>query len=129
MGNTRRRSASRIGGTTETGLRDGRPVGRSLTALLRDRLDEVDPESGTTYAERIIDGWLKAAMEGNVSALKEVLDRTEGKVPDKVQVDDLPKAYVTESPDTLWPSDPNSDHTSPGAPPGSSGATPDPSCS
>jgi len=44
-------------------------------------------------------------------------------------IDDPRKAYVIESPDSLWPPDPNSVLIDPGAPPGPSGETPGPSCS
>ena len=42
---------------------DGRARGGSLTALLRQRLDEVEPESGKTYGQLVIDGWLEADRE------------------------------------------------------------------
>jgi hypothetical protein len=105
----------------QSGNPGGRPKGRSLTALLRDRLDEVDEATGKTIAQLVVEGWLNAARDGNVPAIKEALDRTEGKVPDKVQVDDMRKAYVTESPETLWPSDENNDPTNPMALPEPSG--------
>jgi hypothetical protein len=101
-----------------------------LSALLRERLAEVDDATGKTYAQLVVEGWIAASMAGSVPAIKELLDRTEGKVADKVQVDDPRKAYVTESPDTLWPdSNPNSAPTSPTEPPERFGETPAPSCS
>src|SRR3954466_13978248 len=103
--------------------------GLPLTALVRRRLEAIETESGRTYAQLVVDGWLGSAMQGSVPALKELLDRTEGKVADKVQVDDVCKAYVTESPNSLWPSDSSSDPTNPSAPPASSGETCAPSSS
>jgi hypothetical protein len=63
----------------------GRPKGRSLTALLRERLDEIDEATGKSIAQLIVEGWVNAARDGNVPAIKEALDRTEGKVPDKLE--------------------------------------------
>lgn len=69
----------------QSGNPGGRPKGKSLTALLRERLDEVDPATGKTIAEMVVEGWVNAARDGNVPAIKEALDRTEGKVPDKLE--------------------------------------------
>lgn len=69
----------------QSGNPGGRPKGKSLTALLRERLDEVDPATGKTIAEMVVEGWINAARDGNVPAIKEALDRTEGKVPDKLE--------------------------------------------
>lgn len=64
----------------------GRPKGQSLTALLRRRLEAVaDEATGETYAEQFVNQWVNAALDGNVPAIKEALDRTEGKVPDKIK--------------------------------------------
>lgn len=70
----------------QSGNPNGRPKGRTLTALLRERLETVADEStGETYGEQLAKAWVDAALDGNVAAIKEALDRTEGKVPDKIK--------------------------------------------
>ena len=58
----------------------GRPKGRSITAILRRMGDEpVFPESPKTRAEMVADMLYSLAMKGDLGAIREVLDRTEGK--------------------------------------------------
>ena len=83
----------------------GNPKGRPkntvyFSEMLRDQLDQVpdaiDGEPNTkTWLELIRDTLLRAAVKGNQPALiKELLDRIEGKVANKHQID-------TENPVTL----------------------------
>ena len=76
----------------------GNPKGRPkntvyLSEMLRDQLDQVpetiDGEPNTkTWRDLICESILKAAVKGNQPALtKELLDRIEGKVKDKHQID------------------------------------------
>ncbi|MEX2218512.1 MAG: DUF5681 domain-containing protein [Phycisphaerales bacterium] len=62
----------------------GRPRGGGLTALIRRRLDET--HNGKTIAEILVDALIKGAAQGKHQHLKELLDRVEGKVADRVQV-------------------------------------------
>lgn len=104
----------------------GRPKGRSLTSIIREVLDSNSikgkplPE-GRTVADVLAEVFVAEALKGKFPFAKEVIDRTDGKVIDKIEIEDNRKAYVTESPDTLWPSDPNSDPTSLTEPPATSG--------
>jgi hypothetical protein len=117
----------------QSGNPGGRRKGKSLTTILREKLEQIDEKTGKTNAELLVESWFNEARAGNTPALKEALDRTEGKVPDKVEIDDLRKAYVTENPETLWPSEPevsslpDSEPMSLLALPEPSGETPDPS--
>jgi hypothetical protein len=73
----------------------GNPKGRprkihSLTNLLRDELAAIDPKSGLTYeqllAKAIVRGGIAAAARGNDALAKVILERTEGKVPDVIDL-------------------------------------------
>jgi len=78
----------------QSGNPKGRPKNeRSITAMLRNQLDmvaDITLEDGTkntekTWAELIVDAVLKGAATGDGRLTKELLDRLEGKVADKVQ--------------------------------------------
>ena len=58
----------------------GAQKGRSVTAILRAKLaEQVFPESPITKGEMVADMLLGLAMKGDLGAMKEVLDRSEGK--------------------------------------------------
>jgi hypothetical protein len=57
----------------------GPPQERPVTDALRQALDAIDPETNLTYLEQIITKWLKAATDGSLPHLKELLMRIEGK--------------------------------------------------
>jgi hypothetical protein len=60
----------------------GRPKGQSITALLCAAIQaEVD---GRTAAERIAEVMVGRALKGDIRFVREILDRTEGKVPKQV---------------------------------------------
>lgn len=77
----------------ESGNPGGRPAGQSITAMLRNQLNEIADitlEDGTkntekTWAELIVDAVLKGAASGDGRLTKELLDRLEGKVAHKFQ--------------------------------------------
>lgn len=56
-------------------------VSYALTAAL----DEIDPLTGLSTARRIADRMVLAALGGDMSACREIMDRTEGKVAATVQ--------------------------------------------
>lgn len=78
----------------ESGNPNGRPKGESITAKLRKILEEVSPD-GRTYADiiakeivnNILDqgGNLKHGF--NTPLLRELLERVEGKIPDKHEIE------------------------------------------
>lgn len=68
----------------------GNPKGRppkslTLTSLLKDKLDKVNPLTGQTYAQGIVDAMFKGAL-CNPQILKELLERCEGKVTENVDM-------------------------------------------
>jgi hypothetical protein len=67
----------------KSGNLNGRPKGESLTTKLRRVLDEPDTDHGTK-ADKLIAAAVEAAGNGDVRYFKEILDRIDGKVPDRV---------------------------------------------
>ena len=68
----------------------GRPKGRSLTAILRAELDApVAPGSNVTKAEAIAEKLVSLALAGDLAAIREVLDRTEGKAVARQETGDV----------------------------------------
>lgn len=65
----------------QSGNPGGRP--KKLTRHLERLLDQKD-EKGRTYAERLVESVVKRAIKRSDSALKEIWERTEGKVPQAV---------------------------------------------
>ncbi len=61
----------------------GRPKGRSLTVMLRQAVDEELP-TGQSVGEAIIVMATKMARAGQFAYFKEIFDRLDGKVPDRV---------------------------------------------
>ena len=58
----------------------------SLSNLLRKELEKVDPDTGLTAKEVIAIGLVGLAKEGNQAAIDRVLDRTEGKPKQSMDV-------------------------------------------
>lgn len=72
----------------ETGNPNGRPKRTRLTDALREQLQEVLPEAPEqTIAERIADALIQKALSGDVQAIREIGDRTEGKPAQKLDID------------------------------------------
>ncbi len=72
----------------------GNPKGRPrkedcLTSIMKEKLAEVDPEdeNNLTRAELIVVATIDLAKKGNAAALKEVWERSDGKVKDKLEID------------------------------------------
>ncbi len=64
----------------------GRPRGKKLSEYLGDRLGEVEPRSGKTYGELVATALVVKCLKGDVPAIKEVLERLEGKVKERHEV-------------------------------------------
>ncbi len=60
----------------------GRPKGVSLTARLREALDELDGDK--PKAHKLIDVLMTVAMKGDRQAIKDIMERVDGKVPDRI---------------------------------------------
>lgn len=73
----------------QSGNPGGRPKGLSITARLRALLEkgEINGEpikGGQQVADLVAESIVKQAISGNAPLIKELLDRTEGKVPDRL---------------------------------------------
>lgn len=65
----------------------GRPKGSlSLTNEIKKVLEALDPASKKTVLELLAIAATKQAMKGNGAYFKEIIDRLEGKVTDKVEI-------------------------------------------
>jgi hypothetical protein len=70
----------------------GNPKGRppkllSITGLIKERLDKVDEKTGKTYAQLVAEKCVELALDGNHEAQKEILNRIDGKVVEKHEVE------------------------------------------
>src|SRR4051794_29694595 len=75
----------------QSGNPKGRPPGRSFTAALNRMLEshqigDTPMPDGKTVAEMVVKVWLCKVLGGDFQFFKELLDRTEGKVADRVGV-------------------------------------------
>lgn len=72
----------------ESGNPKGRPKLTKLSIALREKLAEANPDAPEqTIAEQIADALIKEAKSGDVSAIREIGDRTEGKPKQAIDVD------------------------------------------
>ncbi len=71
-----------------TGNPSGRPKLTRLTDALREQLAEINPDvPEKTVAERIARALIREAVSGNVQAIREIGDRTEGKARQAIDLD------------------------------------------
>ena len=70
----------------QSGNPGGRPAGKTIGAVLRDKLDEADAD-GHTPAERIANTLIGLAVGGDVRAIGLIYDRVEGKPRQSVALD------------------------------------------
>jgi len=81
----------------ESGNPKGRPPGPlCLTANLKRELGRKCPtdKQGRSWLAVICERFLQAAAEGSVSAMRELLDRVEGKVTDKISLEQEPVVRI-----------------------------------
>jgi hypothetical protein len=72
----------------ETGNPNGRPRLTRLTDALREQLAEINPDAPEeTIAEQIARALISEAKSGNVQAIREIGDRTEGKPKQAIDLD------------------------------------------
>ncbi len=72
----------------ETGNQNGRPKLTRLTDALREQLAETNPDAPEeTIAEQIARALISEAKTGNVQAIREIADRTEGKPKQAIDLD------------------------------------------
>lgn len=67
----------------QSGNPGGRKKGSSVTAILNRKLDELD-DKGVSRAEKIAEVIVREAEGGDYRFVDMLLNRTEGKIPDKV---------------------------------------------
>ncbi len=71
-----------------SGNKNGRPKLTKLTEALREQLAEAMPNAPErTVAEQIARALIREAVKGNVQAIREIGDRTEGKPAQKLDLD------------------------------------------
>ncbi len=71
-----------------SGNPSGRPRLTKLTEALREQLAEINPHAPEeTIAEAIAQTLIKLAIAGDVAAIREIADRTEGKPKQPIDVD------------------------------------------
>jgi Family of unknown function (DUF5681) len=63
----------------QSGNPSGRPRTKPITDRLREALEEIG-DDGRPLAEAVMRQWLSMVADGDVSALRELLDRVEGTV-------------------------------------------------
>ena len=64
----------------------GRPTGSlSLTNALKKVLETEDPTSNKPVFELLVTAGIKHAMKGNAAYFKEIIERVDGKVADKIE--------------------------------------------
>ncbi len=82
----------------QSGNPTGRPKLTKLTEALREQLAEINPDAPEeTIAEQIARALISEAKTGNVQAIREIGDRTEGKPMQKVDLDVQVKDWRTEA--------------------------------
>ncbi len=72
----------------ESGNSAGRPKLTRLSEALREQLSEISPDADEqTIAEQIAKTLIKLALSGDVAAIREIADRTEGKPKQAIDLD------------------------------------------
>lgn len=74
----------------QSGNPKGRPKGTSITSRLKKLCEQAE---GQGY-EAIAQAMFKAAMKGDFRFCKEIIDRIDGKIPDKVESDNETKIII-----------------------------------
>jgi hypothetical protein len=95
VGDTDERRGKRPGGVTGKGFvrgRSGNPAGArrgpQIGSFLREAMAE-EGADGKTVGRMLVDRLIAIALEGDRQAIKDIFDRVEGKVPDKVEINEF----------------------------------------
>ncbi len=78
----------------ESGNPGGRPKGKSLTAVLRELLDEIPRGDTAKLKERIVKALLDKALKGDTKALDLIFERADGKITLPVELTERVKVIV-----------------------------------
>ena len=83
----------------QSGNPGGRPKGIHITALIREFAQKPVPgdESGLTRQELLADLLWRMALKGNEMAYRTILERAEGKVKDRLELETRPALHFTDS--------------------------------
>jgi hypothetical protein len=73
----------------------GRPKGTGLSDLLRSEIDKICPGEKKTWLEKIVLATMILAIKGNATALREVWERMDGRIKERVVIDEGRPAKVT----------------------------------
>jgi len=73
----------------QSGNLKGKPKGTlSMTTLLREYLETKDPKTGKYVKDIVSEAFVKRAVAKSDVLMKELLDRTDGKVTQSIDIDD-----------------------------------------
>ncbi len=80
----------------QSGNPKGRKKGKTLTTILREALDKTDIggkpiPNGWTAAEYFVQIMISLACKGDPLMIKEIFNRIDGKVPNRVEIRDMSK--------------------------------------
>lgn len=62
----------------------GRPTGKTLYTMIREKLEEVVEEGGKTMLEVCASAYIRQMKKGSFVHHKEIMDRQDGKIPTRV---------------------------------------------
>ncbi len=82
-----------VKGQSGNPLGNGRPTKLFEAALIR-ALKQEDPKTKSNALRRIADALVREAENGNVQAIKEIAERTDGKIPQPQQISGDPENPV-----------------------------------
>jgi len=75
----------------QSGNPGGKAKGQSLTAVLRELLNEIPKGDTAKLKERIVKALLDKALKGDTKALDLIFERSDGKVKDELEVTEVQK--------------------------------------
>lgn len=75
----------------QSGNPGGVPRGRSLTAVLRELLEQIPRGDTAKLKERIVKALLDKALRGDTRALDLIFERSDGKVKEELEVTEIQK--------------------------------------
>ena len=70
----------------QSGNPAGRPKYTTVSEAIREQLKELDKTGAHTLAEQIADALIQQCLKGNVKAIKELIDRMEGKARQPIEI-------------------------------------------
>lgn len=106
--NNAKTTGERLGGVTGKGFmpgRSGNPGGRPRTRFLVEAIRRIAAEpndaSGRTKAEALAEKLWKIAFKGSLAAMREIMDRAEGKPEQSINVTQLQAPFADKTDEQL----------------------------